>query len=71
MLVVTASRFQYVNWVPQKVEVPVIVSHDSLSLDQFISRGIQPGEEELPQASVGESSRILQLQGTTADRVQL
>lgn len=53
VLVVNASRFKHINWVPQKVEVPIIVPFKSLSLDQFLAVGIQEGEEELPESAEG------------------
>lgn len=56
VLVVNASRFKYINWVPQKVEVPIVVPYKSLSLDQFLAVGIQEGEQELPQSAEGSFS---------------
>lgn len=56
MLSVNASRFQYVNWVPTKVDVPVVVPYDALlSLDRFVGKGKQEGEVELPK----EESELL------------
>lgn len=56
MLLVNAARFQIDNWVPRKVDVPLIVPAKSLKLDQFIGKGKQDDEVELPQAE-GECSR--------------
>ncbi|KAK0537717.1 ubiquitin C-terminal hydrolase Ubp14 [Tilletia horrida] len=48
VLAVQARRFQLVNWVPQKVNVPVVVPLEQLQLDKYMGKGKQDGEEELP-----------------------
>ena len=45
---VNCQRFHLVNWLPTKLDVPVIVDEGAISLDEFRSRGPQPGEEMLP-----------------------
>ncbi|TFK48016.1 ubiquitin carboxyl-terminal hydrolase 14 [Heliocybe sulcata] len=58
VLVVHARKFQLVNWVPSKLDVPVILpSSDTLQLDQYLGRGLQPGEEQLPDESTGTSNQ--------------
>jgi len=48
VLVIHAKKFQLVNWVPTKLDVPVILPPDDvLVLDEFIGRGKQDGEVEL------------------------
>ncbi|EIW75842.1 ubiquitinyl hydrolase [Coniophora puteana RWD-64-598 SS2] len=48
VLVVHAKKFQLVNWVPTKLDVPVILPHDdTLTLDTYLGHGLQPGEKEL------------------------
>lgn len=42
-LVVNVRRFRLVNWVPQKVDVPVVVE-GKLNLDNYLSKGPQEGE---------------------------
>lgn len=49
ILAVNARRFEIVNWVPTKQDVPVIVEEDGLDLEQYRSKGKQAGEEELPE----------------------
>ncbi|KAL8283622.1 hypothetical protein RQP46_005417 [Phenoliferia psychrophenolica] len=49
VLIVTPNRFPTVNWVPRKIEVPVILPDGALQLDKFLGRGIQPDEEALPE----------------------
>ncbi|KAH9846183.1 ubiquitin carboxyl-terminal hydrolase 14 [Lenzites betulinus] len=49
VLVVHAKKFQLVNWVPAKLDIPVIVPEsDELQLDAYFGRGLQPNETELP-----------------------
>ncbi|OBZ78711.1 Ubiquitin carboxyl-terminal hydrolase 14 [Grifola frondosa] len=49
VLVIHAKKFQLVNWVPSKLDIPIIVPpSDVLELDEYIGRGLQPGEQELP-----------------------
>ncbi|RSL50482.1 hypothetical protein CEP53_008780 [Fusarium sp. AF-6] len=47
-LVVNARKMTVVNWVPIKVDVPVIVPDEPFPLDSYLSQGLQPGEEQLP-----------------------
>lgn len=57
VLVVNCRRFEIVNWVPTKLDIPVVVPGDSFSLDQYLSKGIQPGETALPDdAAAGEAA---------------
>ncbi|KAL8825512.1 MAG: hypothetical protein Q9191_004369 [Dirinaria sp. TL-2023a] len=49
-LVVNARRFDYTeNWVPRKIDVPVIIGDEDVDLSQYLSRGKQDGEELLPE----------------------
>lgn len=48
VLVVNARRFQLVNWVPTKLDIPVIVGEKPLQLDRYKSMGLQSDEEPLP-----------------------
>lgn len=50
-LILHAARFIEVGYVPRKVDVPVLVpvgDGETLSLDAFVGKGLQPGETELP-----------------------
>ncbi|KAF2747190.1 hypothetical protein M011DRAFT_477634 [Sporormia fimetaria CBS 119925] len=49
VLAINAYRFTVVNWVPTKQDVPVIVGDDAIALDDYMSKGLQEGEEELPE----------------------
>jgi ubiquitin carboxyl-terminal hydrolase 5/13 len=49
ILAVNARRFELVNWVPTKLDVPVIVDEHPFSFDPYRSEGLQQGEEELPE----------------------
>ncbi|KIJ64045.1 hypothetical protein HYDPIDRAFT_133380 [Hydnomerulius pinastri MD-312] len=52
VLVLHAKKFQLKNWVPTKLDIPVVLPEgDILKLDEYLGRGLQPGEEELPDGS--------------------
>ncbi|KAI0506028.1 ubiquitin carboxyl-terminal hydrolase 14 [Xylaria bambusicola] len=48
-LVINARKMTIENWVPRKVDVPVIVPDGAFSLDGYISPGHQESEELLPE----------------------
>ncbi|KAI1177250.1 ubiquitin carboxyl-terminal hydrolase 14 [Nemania sp. FL0916] len=48
-LVVNARKMTIENWVPRKVDVPVIVKDGPVALDQYLSLGHQNCEELLPE----------------------
>lgn len=50
-LAVNARRFEIVNWVPTKLDVPVVVGDQSFDLDRFMSKGKLDNEELLPEDS--------------------
>lgn len=52
VLAVNAQRFVHLNWVPTKVDVPVIVGDEAFLLDDYKSPGLQPMEELLPEEDV-------------------
>ncbi|KJZ72443.1 hypothetical protein HIM_08112 [Hirsutella minnesotensis 3608] len=69
VLVVNARKMAVVNWVPIKVDVPVIVPDEQFSLDEYLSKGQQPSEELLPEepqaqaaAFVPDATAIAQLE---------
>ena len=45
---VNARRFDLVNWVPTKLDVPVVVGDQPLELDSYVSFGQKEDEELLP-----------------------
>jgi len=47
LLMINARRFGLVNWVPTKLEIPLIVSGEVTFFERFRSQGLQPGEEVL------------------------
>lgn len=49
VLVVNARRFELVNWVPTKLDIPVVVDDTPFPLDEYISKGLQADEETLPE----------------------
>ncbi|KAI9707350.1 MAG: hypothetical protein M1836_000310 [Candelina mexicana] len=48
LLAVNARRFEIVNWVPTKLDIPVIVGDAPFALDAYKSLGHQNDEELLP-----------------------
>ena len=48
-LAVNARRFELVNWVPTKLDIPVVVGDDPFLLDPYLSKGQQDDEELLPE----------------------
>ncbi|KAF8995923.1 hypothetical protein BDQ17DRAFT_1365068 [Cyathus striatus] len=58
VLVIHAKKFQLVNWVPAKLDIPLILpENDELMLtEEHIGHGLQPGEEELPKDAPGAST---------------
>ncbi|KAF2115510.1 ubiquitin carboxyl-terminal hydrolase-like protein [Lophiotrema nucula] len=57
VLAVNARRFEVVNWVPTKQDVPVIVDDEPFAFDAYKSHGPQDGEEMLPEdADTGAAS---------------
>ncbi|OCB86559.1 ubiquitinyl hydrolase [Sanghuangporus baumii] len=47
VLVLHAKKFQLVNWVPAKLDIPLILpENDELTLDSYLGHGLQPGEVE-------------------------
>ncbi|GAB0136621.1 hypothetical protein EsDP_00004916 [Epichloe bromicola] len=70
VLVVNARKMTVINWVPVKVDVPVIVPDEPFLLDRYISKGLQPSEEQLPDEPdppgpcfVPEPTSLAQLEG--------
>lgn len=62
VLAVNARRFEIVNWVPTKQDVPVIVGDEAFDMEAYRSKGKQPGEEELPDdqdAAGGASNKFV------------
>lgn len=79
VLVVNARKMAVVNWVPVKVDVPVIVGDDPFLLDEYLSKGQQPDEETLPEdaspsggapAFVPDAEAVAQLEGMGFPRVR-
>ncbi|KAK9453043.1 hypothetical protein V1511DRAFT_115479 [Dipodascopsis uninucleata] len=64
VLVVNARRFEIVNWVPTKLDVPVIVPTEPLELDEYFSKGPIEGEILMPEDdTTGESNKFIPNEG--------
>ena len=48
-LAVNVRRFELVNWVPTKLDIPVVVDDEPFNLDDYMSMGPQDGESQLPE----------------------
>ncbi|KAI9810391.1 MAG: hypothetical protein M1827_006277 [Pycnora praestabilis] len=60
LLTVNARRFELVNWVPTKLDVPVVVGDEPFALDSYKSSGLQDPEELLPEdANTGTAPKFL------------
>ena len=81
VFVVNARKMTLVNWVPVKVDVPVIVDDAPILFDEYLSKGQQPGEELLPEdadagaasaapAFVANAEAVAQLEGMGFPRVR-
>ncbi|CAG8554927.1 18608_t:CDS:10 [Acaulospora morrowiae] len=51
VLFVHTRRFEFDNWVPRKIGVPIFFDKDLVSLDNYIAHGKQENEELLPEES--------------------
>lgn len=76
-LAINARRFELVNWVPTKLDIPVQVSDEPFDMSAYISQGLQPGEEELPEDAGASASGFVpneaalgQLEGMGFPRVR-
>lgn len=58
VLAVNARRFELVNWVPTKLDVPVVVGDEPFNLDAYMSSGQQDGEDLLPEEAAGPASHF-------------
>ncbi|CAG8499164.1 5681_t:CDS:10 [Paraglomus brasilianum] len=54
VLAVQMRRFEYVNYVPRKLGVPVIPPSGPINFDKYIGRGLQEGEKLLPEEQASE-----------------
>ncbi|KAG6300939.1 hypothetical protein E4U45_003556 [Claviceps purpurea] len=69
VLIVNAGKMTVINWVPVKIDVPVIVPDEPILLDGYMSKGLQPFEEQFPAepessvpAFVPEATALAQLE---------
>lgn len=77
-LAVNARRFELVNWVPTKLDVPVVVGDQPFELDAYKSHGLRDDEELLPEdATTGgapsftpNETALSQLEGMGFPRVR-
>ena len=78
ILAVNARRFELVNWVPTKLDVPVVVGDQPFDLDAYQSPGLQNDEQLLPEDAatsgapsfVPNESALASLEGIGFPRVR-
>ncbi|KAI9878811.1 MAG: hypothetical protein M1830_010495 [Pleopsidium flavum] len=77
ILAVNARRFELVNWVPTKLDVPVVVEDEPFDLGTYQSFGAQDAEELLPDngalsapAFLPNETALAQLEGMGFPRVR-
>ncbi|KAK1753860.1 putative ubiquitin carboxyl-terminal hydrolase [Echria macrotheca] len=56
VLVLNARKMAVINWVPVKVDVPVLVDEAPFALDEYLSKGKQEDEEDLPEDASATSN---------------
>lgn len=56
-LAVNARRFELVNWVPTKLDVPVVVNDEPFDLDSYKSAGLRDNEELLPEVAESNTTK--------------
>ncbi|KAG0247981.1 hypothetical protein BG011_000665 [Mortierella polycephala] len=49
VLVINMRRFEYQNWVPRKLAVPIVFPEGQIDLEKYRGHGQQPNEESLPE----------------------
>ncbi len=47
-LILNARRFKIIGWEPKKLEIPILDTKEVFSMEKYFSKGLQPGEEKLP-----------------------
>ncbi len=78
ILAVNARRFELVNWVPTKLDIPVVVGDQPFDLDAYQSPGLQNHEQLLPEdvatsgapSFVPNESALASLEGMGFPRVR-
>ncbi|EJU05917.1 ubiquitin carboxyl-terminal hydrolase 14 [Dacryopinax primogenitus] len=70
VLVISPKKFQLVNWVPQKLDVPLIVPIDgTLVLDKYLGTGQQEGEDLLPEDAL-EGATLPEFNATAMSQLE-
>jgi ubiquitin carboxyl-terminal hydrolase 5/13 len=55
-LIIHAKKFQLVNWVPAKLDIPIILPEGDILVfgEGQLGKGVQPGEVEIVDTDVGD-----------------
>lgn len=70
VLAVNARRFKLINWVPTKVDVPVVVGDEPFSLDDYKSAGPLDTEELMPDDDVGAKSPAFEADSAALEQLE-
>jgi len=72
VLVVHAKKFQLVNWVPAKLDIPLLVPQDDILEfgKSYLGRGLKKGEKELPEDKGSVQASEPQLNETALAQLQ-
>lgn len=57
-LVINARRFELLNWVPTKLDIPVEVGNEPIDFSKYLSPGVQEGEDLLEDEPAPEEARF-------------
>ncbi|KAG9294738.1 hypothetical protein G9A89_008217 [Geosiphon pyriformis] len=57
VLVIHMRRFEHENWVPRKINAPVLIPEGTINFDQYLGHGKQDREELLPEEKPTEISQ--------------
>ncbi|GAA5905099.1 ubiquitin-specific protease UBP14 [Sporobolomyces salmoneus] len=69
VLVLNAARFQIENWVPRKVDVPLIFDSKEVDFSKYLGKGLQNGEKELPEDDAEAAPREHEFDPSSIDQL--
>ncbi|KAG0054530.1 hypothetical protein BGZ83_011030 [Gryganskiella cystojenkinii] len=71
VLVLNMRRFQYQNWVPRKLSVPIVFPAGQIDMEKYRGRGQQPNEESLPEDAPAAASAAPVFDETALEQLQM
>lgn len=67
VLAVNCRRFELVNWVPTKLDVPVVVGDEPFIMDAYLSKGPAPDEDLMAEGTESSAPSFVPNEGAMAD----